>query len=461
MKKFSQAKRFLVLLFVIVSLFTITACSNNNPLEDTVDDAIEENFQTSNDSVSDDLESSSILEFDELKIKIDKERAMDVIQYLEDVSPRIAGQNGEKVAGEYILEEFNKLGFTSNLEEFPMKLFKANECNLKINKGNDTFELENNCLTFSSSTPNEGLEEIPLVDGLSGRILDVNDIDMMGKIAVVKRGYISFKEKVINCADRGAIAVIIINSEDVPLNATLLEKSPIPAVAVSLSEGFKIMDAMSNENVSVDLLVDTTIEDGISNNVIGLKSSNKEDARTLIIGAHYDSVDCPGANDNASGVAGLMELAYVLEGIDLPFNIHFMAFGSEEIGKVGSTYSVNNNAFIIENKNNIIGMINMDMIGKGENFTVLKEKEYTDDTIYNLATSAARELNIVPVNYYSGRSDHVPFESADIPVVFLTYYPHDPIYYHTKRDIIDSIDSTLIENTIEVILKMITDLANE
>lgn len=439
MRRLLQFKSFVILILVVVFSFTLTACSN---------------------TISDKPVNNTIEQFNELQSKINEERAMGVIQHLINVSPRVAGTNGEQASSKYILEEFNKLGFKSNLEEFPMKSFKANQWNLKIHNGNDTFQLESNCFSFSSSTPNDGLKNLSLINGFFGLSSDVKNIDMQGKIAVVKRGEITFKEKVVNCANKGAMAVIIINSEDAPLNATLLEKSPIPAVSVNLSEGMKIINAINNESLRADLLVDTTIENSFSNNIIGIKESNKKDAKTLIIGAHYDSVNCPGANDNASGVAGLMELAYVLEDYNLPFNIHFIAFGSEEIGLIGSNYNVNNNVYISQNKNkNIIGMINMDMIGMGEHLTILKEKRYTDNTIYNLASDVAKELNIKSENDYLGRSDHVSFESAGIPVVFLSYRPWDPIYYHTEKDTIDTIDSKLLKNTIEVVLKMITELA--
>lgn len=439
MRRLLRFERFVILILVVVFSFTLTACSNTS---------------------SDKPINNTIEQFNELQSKVNEERAMSVIQYLMDVSPRVAGTNGEEASAKYILEEFNKLGFKSNLEEFPMKSFKANQWNLKIHNGNDTFQLESNCFSFSSSTPNDGLKNFTLINGILGLSSDVKDIDMQGKIAVVKRGEITFKEKVDNCANRGAEAVVIINSDDAPLNATLLEKSPIPAVSVSLSEGMKIINAMNKESLKADLLVDTTIENSISNNIIGIKESNNKDAKTLIIGAHYDSVDCPGANDNASGVGGLMELAYVLKDYSLPFNIRFIAFGSEEIGLIGSNYNVYNNISISKNKN-IIGMINMDMIGMGEHLSIAKEKSYTNNSIYNLASKVARELNLKTTNEYLGRSDHVSFEAAGIPVVFLTYRPYDPMYYHTKKDTIDTIDSKLIKNTVEVVLKMVIELANE
>lgn len=438
----------LVILVLVIFSFTLISCSNSTTVENPVNTTANDNNQ----------ESDFKLVFKELQSEIEKDRAMGVIQRLTDVSPRVAGTDDEVAAAQYVLKEFNKLGFTSTLEEFPMKSFKANEWNLTIHYGNETLQLDSSCLSFSSSTPDGGLENIPLVYGSYGQMSDVHSIDMEGKIAVVSRGKTTFREMAINCDRKGALGVIIINSEDTPLKATLVEKSPIPAVSVSQSDGMKIMNEIKNESLRANLLVDTTIEDSISNNVIGVKESSNKDAKTLIIGAHYDSVDCPGANDNASGVAGLMELAYILEDSNLPFNIHFIAFGSEEIGLIGSNYNVRKNYY---KSKDVIGMINMDMIGMGEHLEILREKKYSDATFYDLASSAAKELNIEAVETYGGRSDHVSFESARIPVVFLTYAPHDPMYYHTDLDTIDTIDSSLLKNTVEVVLKMITELANE
>ncbi len=65
-------------------------------------------------------------------------------------------------------------------------------------------------------------------------------------------------------------------------------------------------------------------------NVIAEKTANPPTLRTIIVGAHYDTCFNPGADDNASGVAGLLLLARMLKGIDLKANVRFAAFVNEE-----------------------------------------------------------------------------------------------------------------------------------
>ena len=74
-----------------------------------------------------------------------------------------------------------------------------------------------------------------------------------------------------------------------------------------------------------------------SSNVVGTLAA-KPSAREIVLSAHYDSVRGPGANDNATGVAALLELARYFHGAKLPSDVslRFVAFGSEEAGLLGS-----------------------------------------------------------------------------------------------------------------------------
>ncbi|WP_373330879.1 M20/M25/M40 family metallo-hydrolase [Salmonirosea aquatica] len=114
-----------------------------------------------------------------------------------------------------------------------------------------------------------------------------------------------------------------------------------------------------------------------TNNVLGFL--NNDAPYTIVIGAHFDhlgmgkqgSSKAPqpegqihnGADDNASGVAGLLELAryFSQNAIKEPYNFLFIAFGAEELGLQGSRYFVNNPTLPLEKIN---FMTNMDMIGR-------------------------------------------------------------------------------------------------
>lgn len=399
-----------------------------------------------------------ILNFEDLQETIEIERAMDHIQNLVDFGPRLAGLSGEVEAGKYLLEAFKNLNLVTEAEKFPVKVFKSKGTEIVINNQEESIPLEANILDYSTSTPEDGLKDIQLIYAGLGRTSDLVELDLTDAIAVVHRGDIYFREKVINCASKGAKAVIVINTEDSPLVSSLLEKSRIPAIGVSSSEGDKIVEALKEGKLLGNLIVNTTIEDGTSSNIIGIKKSSKETDKVLIIGAHYDSVNTPGANDNAAGVGVLLEIATVLKDVDLPFNIQYIAFGAEEMYLVGSNFHVQQK--YTASSKNVIGMINLDGIGMGHTLVVNRESRNSSNYLSKMVLKGADDLNIKAVEYFNGVSDHIPFENLGIPVAFLQYDPGNLYYYEAEKDTFDTLEQKPIENTIKVVLKTITTLVN-
>lgn len=104
-------------------------------------------------------------------------------------------------------------------------------------------------------------------------------------------------------------------------------------------------------------LVPSRYSDNVTAQIDGSRTPHK----VFIVGAHYDSVrDSPGADDNASGVAGLLEIARVLSGVDVGASIRFIAFADEEEGLVGSRAYADLSRAALED---IIGMFSLEMIG--------------------------------------------------------------------------------------------------
>ena len=100
-----------------------------------------------------------------------------------------------------------------------------------------------------------------------------------------------------------------------------------------------------------------------SANVIAVKPGLSNS--TIIVGAHYDSTgDGKGADDNASGVAVMLEAAEKVKDIPTPYTIRFIAFGSEEIDLNGSRFYVDQMSGT--DKQNTIGMINLDGLIAGD-----------------------------------------------------------------------------------------------
>ncbi|WP_146151983.1 M28 family metallopeptidase [Ahniella affigens] len=186
-------------------------------------------------------------------------------------------------------------------------------------------------------------------------------------------------------------------------------------------------------------------------NVVGKKLGNLWPNEWVVIGAHYDSrnsVRCdgtvnpqPGANDNASGCAGVIELARVFQNIPTARTMVFACFSGEEQGLVGSNRYVG--ALEASGElGNVQHMINLDMMGHAIDNTLSARIETTTThanwlTFYgDRAATYAPELNLITSTATQAYSDHWYFLDRGIPAMFTWengagIYPH----YHQSTDV--------------------------
>lgn len=374
---------------------------------------------------------------------------------------RVTGFEGEHEAAKYILAQFKNLGLNTELRTIDNIDGFIDEGSTCMING-ETVEVKT--MTYSQAT--DGVVEGELVCAGLGKTADFENIDVKGKIALIKRGDITFVDKAKNAYANGAIGVIIYNHTAGMLNGTLgsLTDSKGPTVGMSLDDGQKLVDRLGDgEVVKASLQVNTKVkENSYSYNVIGEIPAHKnvKDPQTIIIGAHFDSVSCPGANDNASGTATILEVAKLLSQPEiknkLQYNVRFVAFGAEEIGLIGSDEYVTQLVESGEAKN-IAGMINLDMVGVGDSLVTYNINDEADHKMTYLAEASIKELDYeYEGDYNSQSSDHAPFEYAGIPSVFIQFSP-DP-YYHTDEDTVDKIDPENIRETSMVVLDMVMDM---
>lgn len=186
-----------------------------------------------------------------------------------------------------------------------------------------------------------------------------------------------------------------------------------------------------------------TYYDGV--NVVGVLPGTKRADELYVIGAHYDSVNNPGADDNASGVAGVLECARVLSQYQFDATLVFIAFDCEEVGLVGSRWWVHDNPGA-----QVKGMISLDMIA----FNYLDDPS-TRDRVYvrapttgiypALKQSFANAVTaygdgVIPVQATGvNNSDHYPFQQAGYAsaLVIERGYSYNS-YYHKAADSVDS-----------------------
>ena len=219
--------------------------------------------------------------------------------------------------------------------------------------------------------------------------------------------------------------------------------------------------------------VNYTVKDGDSiitgMNVIGFLNNKAEN--TIIIGAHYDHLGYGaegslyrgetqeihnGADDNASGVAVLLNLAEKLKSSNTGNNYLFMAFSGEEMGLLGSNYFTKNPTIDLTKANY---MINMDMVGR------LKEDKAL--AVYGVGTSPIlkqvvrannSKFKIIQNESGIGPSDHTSFYNSDIPVLHFFTGQHED--YHKPGDDTEKLNYEGMETISSYIYEIISDLDN-
>lgn len=219
-----------------------------------------------------------------------------------------------------------------------------------------------------------------------------------------------------------------------------------------------------HEEVKFDVNGDGTIT---GNNVIGYFDNKAEN--TVIIGAHYDHLGYGGegslfrdtikavhngADDNASGVALLLNLAKKLKDKNTKNNYLFMAFSGEEMGLLGSNYFVKNPT--IDTKK-VSYMINMDMVGRMKKDSSLAVYGTGTSPIFKQVLKAHNnDFKLIQNESGVGPSDHTSFYLADIPVLHFFTGQHSD--YHRPSDDIETLNYEGMVKISNYIFDIISDL---
>jgi len=347
---------------------------------------------------------------------------------------------------------------------------------------------------------------------------DYKGIDVKGKIVLVLRGtpenenphsefdkYASLRNKAAVAMDKGALAIIFVNGyipkddEDKLLNFKYdrvqgMKTFPVIQIKRSFAdELFKFIgkdfaayqltmkDSSSHhsfnfENVNVSLTSGVEEVNATCRNVGAILEGNDPLLKNeyVVIGAHYDHLGMGiegslykgteeqvhnGADDNASGTSGVLELAqkFASEKGKNKRSLIFINFSGEELGLLGSAYFVNNSPVAIEK---IDAMLNLDMVGR-----LGAEKQLT---IYGTGTSSKWKEILNNKNSYGfklafvdegyGPSDQTSFYAKKIPVLF--YFTGVHTDYHRPTDDANLINYDGEESITKFVYETTSDIAS-
>lgn len=327
---------------------------------------------------------------------------------------------------------------------------------------------------------------------------DYKNIDVKGKWVMMLRQdpdvknadsplieYSSERAKVLLAIDRGAAGVLFVSGKETEkkdvLEKLYFDKSKsradIPVIQITRGVANKILyktgstiEALETKiissmhtssmetNFKLYAKTDIIFQKVNTQNVIAKIEGSDEKLKheIIIVGAHYDhlgfggpgsgsrAIDTiaihNGADDNASGVAGMLEIAQKISQMENKpkRTMIFMAFSAEEMGLLGSKFFTENPIIDIDN---IKMMLNFDMIGRLDSAKTLTvggtgTSAESEDVINKF--SSGKNFNIQMSKDGFGPSDHASFYIKNIPVLFFFTGIHDD--YHTPNDDVDYIN---------------------
>ena len=386
------------------------------------------------------------------------------IMLAEDLSPRQSATEEELRGAMYLLDEMTDLGYMVEIQDFEV-VDASPGGSLEVLPGSDGSEPN---VTFSRrdgdthrifflpfEPPTIGQTQGEMVFAGLGDDGDFEGVDVHGKIVVMERGTLSFEDKVTNAADRGAIGLVVFNNEPRFYFGGRLEQEPeIFAGGIPQADGRRLQRALADgKMVAAELLVYPS-GNGPSRNVIAELNNEIVGDPVVVIGAHYDTTPwSPGANDNGSGTATALIIAEELADVELPFDLRFIFFGSEETGLHGSNYYAND--LSTTEIARIEAMINLDVVATGNLHA------FGDELLTDYANDAADNLEIdltITEPFEWGASDYVGFEERDVP--FLMLYAHDLQYINHPSDTIEHVEAVSLGETVAIVLGMIERIAD-
>lgn len=381
--------------------------------------------------------------------------------------------NGDKLAADYIRNEFKEIGlksfsknytqnFTTPVNTFPNKL------TLKLN-GKELIPGEDYLISPGSPSVKGTFEVVvlspaELLDPDSYRIKLAN---AAGKFIVVE----AFDSKEFNADQnefiQNVIGFLTYHRNNPASGTVILTRNKLTwagATSVNLKPTFTISaDAFDAKIISIEVEVQNRFyENYNTQNLVGYIEGENTDSLIVLV-AHYDHLGMMGddaifngANDNASGVAMLLSTAKYYAKHKPKYTTAFIAFGAEELGILGAKYFTEHPLFELSK---IKFLINFDLAGTGE-----EGIQVVNGSVYKNRFERLQQINTeqqlladVKIRGAACNSDHCMFDKKDVPNFFI-YTLGGILAYHDIYDRPETLPLTAFNNYYQLMLLFIETL---
>lgn len=391
-----------------------------------------------------------------------------VLQFL--CSPELSGRgyvnSGDSLAAEFIAKEYQ----TAHLKTFKKTYFQAfqflvntfpGELCLKIN-GNEMEPGKDYIVHPSSPTMHTTRFAIFLDDYAASPeavLHAIPELDVEKHVLILDKIHFDSQDEAQQLQ-----AIVSKMSEKMPV-IVLTKGTPIWFMAQNQRK-FAVFEINREkfELGEIEMRVEAKIKKHNARNVIARIPAKGKAKQRIIFTAHYDHLGrmgkntfYPGANDNASGVTLMLNIARKLAKQKRTSTEYvFMAFAGEEVGLLGSHYFAKNPWFKL---NSVRFLLNLDIFGGGQmSITAVNGTIHKDE--FELLKEANEEFRATPeikVRGETANSDHHWFHANGVPCFFLYTAGHNK-NYHVPWDEPKDVDLTLLDKTADMLLRFVSKL---
>lgn len=380
-----------------------------------------------------------------------RERLRNDVRLLSKViGSRGAGTEQDDRALQVAKERFESAGLDVMVEEFPFMKFEAKKWQLSV----DSHEIPSVPNLLSPSTA--GTLHGRLADVGYGTADEIRNVN--GKIILAKIGRVHESVKAETAAEKGALGAIFFATEDdrgIYTGRLRYPVGSIPSVCVSSGDGQRL-SRLAESGRAVEMQVEGKMVKSAGKNLCA--ETEGADGEYLVLTAHRDSRPySPGANDNASGTALMMNLASLLSKKRLRRGILFLSTDAEEYGLIGSLHHVRLHGNLLRR---CVANLNLDSVGQGKLHVVEKDRAGSlspglNNFVIDVARSAGQK--VLKVNTQNG-SDCDAFMEAGVDSCWIRGWPASS--FNGTADVYGRLDYALMEAALGLVTQVVEGLSS-
>ncbi|WP_435179388.1 M28 family peptidase [Halorussus sp. AFM4] len=385
-----------------------------------------------------------------------------LLESLVDVGDRMAGSEGEREAAELVRDALDRVGARNvRLAEFDVQGWSRGDS--AVRAGGTVQD----CIALPRSPAEAAAGE--LVDLGHGLPEDFEDADLDGKVVMAASNvpdyydrFVHRREKYYHAVEAGAAGFVFRNHVEgclPPTGSVGTDEDPIgdvPAVGVSKEVGARLARRWEGEEIEV--AVEADVHDATSQNVHAELGPDTDEE--VLVTSHVDAHDiAEGAMDNGAGTAMVVEMAKALAAREdeLDTRVHFIAYGAEEVGLVGSGRDAEE-----RDRDAIKAIVNNDGVVRGRTLSF-----YTHgfDALDEAAEAVADDLGhpVTTIPEQGPHSDHWPYVQWGVPGYHVMSETGDEGrgWGHTYADTLDKLEVRDLREQAVLLTELTVRLASD